>query len=130
MKRRLFTFAIAALTIGLLGSCSKINERIDGLDKRVYDLENNKIASVEQQITAINTSINELKTADVTINGKIADLTQYKDGNRIDLTLIDVSNIANQADFISTRKVLINKDNFKELRDITYSEEFLSSFII
>ena len=52
-------------------------------------------------------------------------LVQYKDGQRIDLTLIDVSNIAKQADFISTRKVLINKDNFKELKDITYSEEFL-----
>ena len=54
MKRRLFTFALAALTIGLLGSCSKINERIDGLDNRVYGLENEKIASVEQMIQSVN----------------------------------------------------------------------------
>ena len=103
MKRRLFTFAIAALTIGLLGSCSKINERIDGLDERVYDLENNKIASVEQQITAINQSIADLETirtniqnlkneqeaqgqdittlkaADITLEGKINDLKSYVD---------------------------------------------------
>ena len=94
MKRRLFTFALAALTIGLLGSCSKINERIDGLDKRVYDLENNKIASVEQQITAINTSINELKAADVTINGKIADLKTAADAQQ---ALIDALQEADRA---------------------------------
>lgn len=55
---------------------------------------------------------------------KFAYLTQYRDGNRIDLTLIDVSNIAGQADFNEPRKVLINKDNFKELKDITSKEVF------
>ena len=103
MKRRLFTFALAALTIGLLGSCSKINERIDGLDKRVYDLENAKIASIEQQIAAINQSIADLETirtniqnlkneqeaqgqditalkaAYITLEGKINDLKAYVD---------------------------------------------------
>ena len=53
MKRRLFTFALAALTIGLLGSCSKINERIDGLDKRVYDLEAGGSA-LEQMIQGVS----------------------------------------------------------------------------
>lgn len=62
---------------------------------------------------------------DYTSRENFAYLTQYKDGQRIDLTLIDVSNIAKQADFISTRKVLINKDNFKELVDITHSTEHL-----
>ena len=62
MKRRLFTFALAALTIGLLGSCSKINERIDGLDNRVGNIENEKIASIENQIAAINASIADLGT--------------------------------------------------------------------
>lgn len=62
---------------------------------------------------------------DYSSKNNFAYLTQYKDGHRIDLTLIDVSNIANQADFVSTRKVLINKDNFKELKDIVYSEEHL-----
>ena len=54
MKRKLLTFALAALTIGLLGSCSKMNERIDGLDQRVGNIENEKIASIENQIAAIN----------------------------------------------------------------------------
>ena len=94
MKRRLFTFALAALTIGLLGSCSKINERIDDLDKRVYDLENNKIASIDQQITAINTSINDLKAADVTINGKIDELKATAQAHQ---TLIDALKEADKA---------------------------------
>ena len=59
-------------------------------------------------------------------NGKkrFAYLTQYKDGNRIDLTFIDVSNIAEQKDFNEPRTVLINKDNFAELKDITTNEVF------
>ena len=94
MKKILSLLSLAALTLGLLGSCSKIDERIDGLDKRVYDLENNKIASVEQQITAINTSINELKAADVTINGKIADLKTAADAQQ---ALIDALQEADRA---------------------------------
>lgn len=103
MKRRLFTFALAALTIGLLGSCSKINERIDGLDKRAYDIENKQIASVDQQVAAIKASIADLEairadvktamdaktaqgeditalqTADQVLEGKINDLRTYVD---------------------------------------------------
>lgn len=51
-------------------------------------------------------------------------LTQYKDGNRIDLTLVDVSNIAAQRDFKEPRRVLINKDNFDVLKDIESNEVF------
>ena len=60
-------------------------------------------------------------------NGKnrFAYLTQYKDGNRIDLTFIDVSNIEDQIKFEEPRTVLINKDNFKELKDIKSSDCFL-----
>ena len=35
MKRKPLTFALAALTVGLLGSCSKINERLDNLEKEM-----------------------------------------------------------------------------------------------
>lgn len=62
---------------------------------------------------------------DYSSKNNFAYLTQYTDGQRIDLTLIDVSNIAKQAEFTSDRKVLVNKDNFKELVDITNSKEHL-----
>ena len=108
MKRRLFTFALAALTIGLLGSCSKINERIDGLDKRVYDLENTKIASIEQQLATINQSITDLKTADATINGKIEELKTAAEAQQ---TLIDA--------LIEADKALGQKDDALEARIAT-----------
>ncbi|MCQ2176156.1 MAG: hypothetical protein MJY80_07360 [Bacteroidales bacterium] len=103
MKKTLSLLSLAVLTIGLLGSCSKINERIDGLDKRLNNLENDKIASVEQQIAAINQSIadlgtirtniqtlmdakeaqgediTKLKEADQALEGKINDLKAYVD---------------------------------------------------
>lgn len=52
-------------------------------------------------------------------------LCQYKDGNRIDLTLVDVSRIKDQLNFSEPRKVLINKDGFKELKDITTIDAFI-----
>lgn len=55
---------------------------------------------------------------------RFAYLTQYKDGNRIDLTFIDVSNMESQKYFNEPRTVLINKDNFDVLSDITTNEVF------
>lgn len=42
-------------------------------------------------------------------------LIQFKDGNRIDLTLIDVCNISRELENDEPRVVFLNKDNFKEL---------------
>ena len=58
-------------------------------------------------------------------NSRFAYLTQYKDGNRIDLTFIDVSEIGKQSEFNEPRTVLINKDNFEELKNITSNDVFL-----
>ncbi len=56
---------------------------------------------------------------------KFAYLIQFKDGNRIDLTLIDVRNIGEQIFFDEPRKVLLNKDGFPELKDIEHIEAFV-----
>lgn len=55
---------------------------------------------------------------------KFTYLIQYVDGNRIDLTLIDVRNIASQKDNREPRMVLINKDGFEELIPIEDSSAF------
>ena len=94
MKKILSLLSLAALTVGLLGSCSKINERIDDLDKRVYDLENGKIASVQQQIDGIKASITKLEAADVTVNGKIDELKATAETHQ---TLIDALKEADKA---------------------------------
>lgn len=46
---------------------------------------------------------------------KFTYLMQFTDGNRIDLTLIDIKNIAKELLHDEPRIVLLNKDNFKEL---------------
>ena len=51
-------------------------------------------------------------------------LIQFKDGNRIDLTLIDVCNIDKEQGCCEPRIVLLNKDNFKELKQINDESVF------
>lgn len=60
MKKTFSMIALAVLTVGLLGSCSKINERLDNLEKKVVDIETVQIASVKSQIEAIKASIADL----------------------------------------------------------------------
>lgn len=55
---------------------------------------------------------------------KFTYLIQFADGNRIDLTLIDVRKIETQLYVHEPRTVLINKDNFKELISIEDSHIF------
>ncbi|MCQ2176155.1 MAG: InlB B-repeat-containing protein, partial [Bacteroidales bacterium] len=84
MNKARTIISLAVLTIGLLGSCSKINERLDGLDKRINNLENDKIASVEQQIAAINQSIADLGT----IRTNIQTLMDAKEAQGEDITTL------------------------------------------
>lgn len=51
-------------------------------------------------------------------------LIQFKDGNRIDLTLIDIRNIEREQSFCEPRIVLLNKDDFKELKQISDESVF------
>lgn len=55
---------------------------------------------------------------------KFVFLTQFKDGNRIDLSVVDISKIAEQVNFDEPRTVLLNKDQFKELVNITSESVF------
>ncbi len=51
-------------------------------------------------------------------------LIQFADGNRIDLTMVDIRNIAGEKDNNEPRIVLLNKDNFKELKPIVDEKAF------
>ena len=51
-------------------------------------------------------------------------LIQFKDGNRIDLTLIDSSNVEKEKDYCEPRIVLLNKDNYKEMKQVTDESGF------
>lgn len=51
-------------------------------------------------------------------------LMQFADGNRIDLTVVDVRNIASELENDEPREVLLNKDNFKELIPLKSEKAF------
>ena len=62
MKKTLSMITLAVLTVGLLASCAKINERLDDLEKKVGGLENEEIATIESQVSSIESSISDLKS--------------------------------------------------------------------
>ena len=51
-------------------------------------------------------------------------LMQFADGNRIDLTVKDISNISREKENKEPRRILLNKDNYKELIPLESSAAF------
>ncbi|NLL01239.1 MAG: aminoglycoside 6-adenylyltransferase [Clostridiales bacterium] len=51
-------------------------------------------------------------------------LIQFADGNRIDLTIVDIRNIESERDNIEPRIVLLNKDNYEELIPVNDEKAF------
>ena len=72
MKKLLLVIAAVAM---LLPSCKKINEAIDGLDNRLDKLEQEAIPSIDEQIAAINTTLENLDSMDKELKGYIDALT-------------------------------------------------------
>ena len=105
MKKILSLLSLAVLTVGLLGSCSKINERLDNLEKDVNGLKNEKIASIESQIAGITSSIADLGT----IRSDISSLKQSAENNGIDIINLE------EAD----RALKDRIDNLEDYLDVT-----------
>ena len=59
----------------LLPSCKKINEALDSLDGRLDKLEQEAIPSIDEQIAAINTTLENLDSMDKELKGYIDALT-------------------------------------------------------
>ena len=72
MKRLFLLVVIAAM---LLPSCKKINEAIDDLDNRLNKLEQETIPSIDEQISAINTTLGNLDAMDKELKSYIDHLT-------------------------------------------------------
>ena len=68
-------FLLVAVVAMLLPSCKKINEAIDGLDNRLDKLEQETIPSIDEQISAINTTLDNLDAMDKELKGYIDNLT-------------------------------------------------------
>ncbi len=72
MKKLILIFAAVAM---LLPSCKKINEALDSLDGRLDKLEQETIPSIDEQISAINTTLGNLDAMDKELKGYIDNLT-------------------------------------------------------
>lgn len=72
MKKLFLSLAVMAM---LLPSCKKINEAIEGLDSRLDKLEQETIPSIDEQISAINTTLGNLDAMDKELKGYIDNLT-------------------------------------------------------
>lgn len=91
MKHNIFSiFVPALLTAGLLASCSKINERLDGLDKRIDGLESERIATIDSQIESIESSIADLGI----IRDNIRTLTSTAEAQGEDVTILKAADEA------------------------------------
>ena len=72
MKKLLLILAVVAM---MLPSCKKINEALDSLDDRLNKLEQEAIPSIDEQISAINTTLGNLDAMDKELKGYIDNLT-------------------------------------------------------
>lgn len=69
-KFQLFILA----TLVLLAGCTEINDRLDDLELRVDNIENTQIATIQQQIAAINATLPQLETTDAELKDYILSL--------------------------------------------------------
>ena len=72
MKKLILLIAAVAI---MLPSCGKINEELDELRNRIDKLEQEAIPSIDEQIAAINTSLDNFNAMDVELKGYIDGLT-------------------------------------------------------
>lgn len=68
------------MSIGFLTACTDINESLDALSVRLEKIEDASIKSLNEQVTAIKASIEDLKTLDISLKSSIDDL-RFKMGD-------------------------------------------------
>lgn len=95
-------FALLAIVALLLPSCQKINDRLDAIDNRLDNIEGTQIASLQQQIDAINTTLPQLKQMDAELKNYIESLQTTATGLQQQIIYIgedidDLEDALNQA---------------------------------
>ncbi len=83
MKKFVILLASSVLVAGLAGSCSKINERLDEIDKKFENLDYDKIATVGKQLEAINASISDLGTIREEVRTLSGESKKFKEADEI-----------------------------------------------
>ena len=71
MKKFLFLCLTALL---MLSGCSEIEDRLDNLEQAVDEIRNTQIATLQEQVNAINATLPELEKTDKELKGYIENL--------------------------------------------------------
>ena len=95
-------FALLAIVALLPPSCQKINDRLEAIDNRLDNIEGTQIASLQQQIDAINTTLPQLKQMDAELKNYIESLQTTATGLQQQIIYIgedidDLEDALNQA---------------------------------
>ena len=67
-------FLLVAVVAMMLPSCKKFEEAIENINGRLDEIENTQIASLQEQVNAINATLPELKKTDKELKGYIENL--------------------------------------------------------
>ena len=104
-------FVLTAAVAMLFASCEKYDHAISGIEDRLDKIEGTSLTTIDQQVTAINSSIDNLKGVDTELNGYIsalqttaADLQSQIDATNTALAALE-SNLESQIT-ASEQKVL------------------------
>ena len=109
MKRLLALLTMITL---LLPSCQRIEERFDELENRIDELDSTRIASLQLQIDAINTTLPELEQMDAELKKYIKTLqtTAKSLEDKIEETDEDFAELETAID-----KAILGKISYEEL---------------
>ena len=100
-------FLLLAVVTMVLPSCSNINDAIEGLDNRVNNLEEEVIPSVDEQISAITTSINDLEALDNALKQQIENLEDCDDATAEEIAVLKAKD-AELLQMIETLREYVN----------------------
>lgn len=81
--KRFFTLYLTALV--MLSGCAEINDRLDGLEQTVDAIQNTQIATIQQQISAINSSLPKLEQANEDLKDYILSLQKRASELEVDI---------------------------------------------
>ena len=116
IKKSFFVLAVAVAM--LFASCEKYDHAISDIEDRLDKIEGTSLTTIDQQITAINSSIDDLKGVDAELKGYIESLQTTADDlqSQIDATNAEIENVKKEMgdEIDAVEQSLLNKlDNLK-----------------
>ena len=116
IKKSFFVLTVAVAM--LFASCEKYDHAISDIEDRLDKIEGTSLTTIDQQITAINSSIDDLKGVDAELKGYIESLQTTADDlqSQIDATNTEIENVKKEMgdEIDAVEQSLLNKlDNLK-----------------